>query len=412
MADRQMQRRVIRRGRRNQVEKQQEQRKRLQYIAGVLAGVLVLSLLLMVLLRKKTFTAERDTVNFSVAGQGVLIRSERLYSAEGYGRAEYIAQEGQVLSAGSPIADVYSNDYSDKDYAALKELQEKILDYQQNNAQSGIIDEDMVALNKQIAAKTDEIRAVITGAQAGSLDQLQRDIRLLMEERADILRRAAKEDSQLSAFYAQEQTLITKIQNYKRTLVAESDGVVSFYFDGTETLLTPENMELLTVKNINNILNGTFSYESAAAQSKPLYRLVDRNEWYVALVMDKEVIEFAQDTAFTVTFSFGADYTYTASVVGHVSESGKELYFFRFSEDVDKLLRARQVSVEVSARYVGIRVPVSALKEKDGQTGVYYVHEGKKEFAPVEVLIRQDKIAILRAVGAEGSLAVGSEIYY
>ena len=229
MADRQMQRRVIRRGRRNQVEKQQEQRKRLQYIAGVLAGVLVLSLLLMVLLRKKTFTAERDTVNFSVAGQGVLIRSERLYSAEGYGRAEYIAQEGQVLSAGSPIADVYSNDYSDKDYAALKELQEKILDYQQNNAQSGIIDEDMVALNKQIAAKTDEIRAVITGAQAGSLDQLQRDIRLLMEERADILRRAAKEDSQLSAFYAQEQTLITKIQNYKRTLVAESDGVVSFY---------------------------------------------------------------------------------------------------------------------------------------------------------------------------------------
>ena len=88
------------------------------------------------------------------------------------------------------------------------------------------------------------------------------------------------------------------------------------------------------------------------------------------------------------------------------------MYFFRFNEDVDKLLRARQVSVEVSARYVGIRVPVSALKEKDGQTGVYYVHEGKKAFAPVEVLNRQDKIAILRAVGAEGSLGVGSEIYY
>ena len=412
MAERQMRRRVVRRGSRKQMQQQQEKRKKLLYAAVGGGALLLIVLLILIFSGKKTFIAERGTLSFSTSGSGIVIRSEKLYTAEGYGKAEYIAEEGQVLSAGSPIADVYSNDYSDKDYAALKELQEKILDYQQNNAQSGIIDEDMVALSEQIAAKTEQIRSVITGSSEGNLTQLQREISQLMDERADILRNAAKEDEQLAAFYEQEQTLITKIQNYKRTLVAENDGIVSFYFDGTETLLTPENMRLLTVRNINNILNGTFTYDtSATSQSKPLYRLVDRNKWYVVMIAEQEIPQFEQNTAFTVTFSFGADYTYTASVYDHISESGKELYYFKFDEDVDKLLRARQVSMEISARYVGIEVPQSALKEKDGVLGVYYMKDGKKTFEPVEVLTRQEKRAIIRAVNAGSTLSVGSEIY-
>lgn len=412
MADRQMQRRVVRRGRRNQMQQQQENRKKLLYVAAGGGALLLIVLLILIFGGKKTFTAERGTLSFSTTGSGIVIRSEKLYTAEGYGKAEYIAEEGQVLSAGSPIADVYSNDYSDKDYAALKELQEKILDYQQNNAQSGIIDEDMVALSEQIASKTEQIRSVITGSSEGNLAQLQREISQLMDERADILRNAAKEDEQLASFYEQEQTLITRIQNYKRTLVAENDGIVSFYFDGTETLLTPENMPLLTARNINNILNGTFTYDTTAVtQSKPLYRLVDRNQWYVVMITDHEIPQFEQDTAFTVTFSFGADYTYTASVHDHISESGRELYYFKFNEDVDKLLRARQVNMEISARYVGIDVPQSALKKKDGVIGVYYVKDGRKTFEPVEVLTRQEKRAIIRAVDAGSTLSVGSEIY-
>ena len=67
--------------------------------------------------------------------------------------------------------------------------------------------------------------------------------------------------------------------------------------------------------------------------------------------------------------------------------------------------------MEISARYVGIEVPQSALKEKDGVLGVYYMKDGKKTFEPVEVLIRQEKRAIIRAVNAGSTLGVGSEIY-
>lgn len=73
---------------------------------------------------------------------------------------------------------------------------------------------------------------------------------------------------------------------------------------------------------------------------------------------------------------------------------------------------ARQVEFKISADYVGIKVPVSAVKTKDGVTGVYYKNEeGKKVFEPAAVLIRQDKECIIEPVDLRSKLDVGSEIY-
>ena len=228
-------------------------------IGGATAAFVLLVAVLLIVLRPGTYIIETGNISFSVNSTGVMIRNETLYSAEGYRKTEFLAEEGQNLSQGSPIADVYSSDYSEKDYQDLKELQEKILDYQQSNAQTGIIDEDMKALDEQIRNKTEQIRKVITREAQGNLQNLQREIAQLMDERANIMRNASIEDTQLSEFYAQEKELLNRIQNYKKTIVAEKNGIVSFYFDGTENILTPGNLDKLTVKSINDIVNGKFT---------------------------------------------------------------------------------------------------------------------------------------------------------
>ena len=361
----------------------------------------------------KTFTAQQGTLSFSQSSSGVVIRRETLYKADNYGKAEFIAQEGQIVTKGTPIADVYSWDYNDKDYADLKQLQEKIMDYQQNNVYSNIRSEDLESLNAMIDEKSAQIRAIVKGEQKGNLLVLNKELEKLMDERAAVLRDSTKQDDQLKTFYDQETALKNKIDNWKQTILAESDGVVSFYFDGTEVLLTPENMTKLTVKNINDILQGKSSYTSQeTTASRALYRLVSQNEWYVVMICDEKVPEFENKTAFQVEFSYGEEYKYSATVFGHNSESGKEIYYLAFSQPVDKLLLARQVQFKISAEYVGIKVPVSAVKTKDGVTGVYYKNEeGKKVFEPAAVLIRRDKECIIEPIDLRSGLDVGSEIY-
>ncbi len=378
---------------------------------GALAAV-ILAVVLISVLSVRTFTAEQGTISFSKNSSGVVIRKETLYKADNYGKTEFIAQEGQIVTKGTPIADVYSWDYNDKDYEELKQLQEKIMDYQQNNVYSNIRSEDLENLNAMIDEKSAEIRSIVKGEKEGNLLVLNKELEKLMDERAAVLRDSTKQDDQLKAFYDQETALKNKIDNWKQTILAENDGIVSFYFDGTEVLLTPENMTKLTVKNINDILQGKTNYTSTETASRALYRLVNQNEWYVVMICDEKVPEFENQSAFQVEFSYGEDYKYSATVCGHNSESGKEIYYLAFSQPVDKLLLARQVEFKISADYVGIKVPVSAVKTKDGVSGVYYKNEdGKKVFEPSAVLIRQDKQCIIEPVDLRSGLGVGSEIY-
>jgi len=387
-------------------------KKKWKYIAvggGVLALLIVV--LSLVLGGNKTFAAEQGSLYFSAKEDGLIIRSEKLYEAGSYGKAEFIALEGQAVSAGTSIAAVYSTDYSEKDYTALKELQEKILDYQQNNALSDVPSKDLAALDAQIAAKAEEARAAVTGS-GGELIKIQRELVALMTERAGMLKESAVSDKQLTDFYEQETALINRIETYRSTIVADGEGLVSFYFDGLEALLTPENMDKLTVSNIADIIAGKLRSVSAEVSARPLYRLVEQNLWYVAFVSDKEAPEFTNDNIFQVQFSFGEDYIYSATVCGHTEESGKYIYSLKFTGNVDKLLSARQVSFMITAEYVGIVVPKSALKEKSGVTGVYYLKNGVKTFEPVDVLIIRDDEAIIISVNIESPLDYGSEIFY
>lgn len=386
------------------------------WVAGGVLASIVLVIVLISLFSARTFVAEEGTISFSQDSSGVVIRKEMLYKADNYGKTEFIAQEGQVVTKGTPIADVYSWDYSDQDYEDLKQLQEKIMDYQQNNVYSNIRSEDLDNLNAMIDEKTAQVRSIVKGEAEGDLLALNKELENLMDERAAVLRDSTRQDDQLKAFYDEETALKNKIDNWKQTILAEDDGVISFYFDGTEALLTPENMTKLTVKNINDILEGKSSYtttDAEATASRALYRLVDQDEWYVVMICEDEVPEFENNTAFQVEFSYGEDYKYSAAIYGHNSESGKEIYYLAFSEPVDKLLLARQVEFQISADYVGIKVPLSAVKTRDGVTGVYYKGEdGKKEFEPAAILIQQDKECIIEPIDLRSSLDVGSEIYY
>ena len=409
------------RGRRNNIRKRAPQQNRrngkneflgkLPLYCIIAALAIALIIVVVNIAKPKTFAIESGAMSFQTDGSGIMIKNETLYSAEGYGRAEYLALDGQFVQTGTPIAEVYSNDYSENDYNTLKELREKILDYQQNNAQTGVINEDMASLDEQIGRISDQIRAVISKEQEGDLNQLQIDITRLMDERSNIMRSAAKEDSQLSSYYEQENTLLDKIKTYRRELVAEKDGLVSFYFDGTETVLSPATMNSLNVKTINNVINGRLGLDLSNTV-KPLYKIVDRNNWNIAVLMDKEVPEFIENQKFVVAFSFGNDYSYEGRLISHIEDNGKYIYIFNFEENIDKLLRARRISCTISVRYTGFQVDNSVIKKKDGEKGIYFLKNGEKTFVPVNVLISQGGKSIIKVKDPDSGLKDGSEVFF
>ena len=358
------------------------------------------------------FTAQQGTMRFEYDAEGIVIRSEKLYQAENYGKTVFLAEEGQSVAAGASIAEVYSWDYSEQDVEELYTLQDTIMDYLEVYMLQDALNQDLQSLTDSIVEKTEEIAAVVRGETTGDLQKLERELKILMDERQRFLRESLNEDDQLRTYYEQENNLQTRINDSKTTITAESAWLVSFYFDGTETLLTPENMQNLTVQNIQDITAGKSFYQQDGHDvTKPLYRLVEQNLFYVVMVADEQVPEFANNTAFQVQFSGDEECTYVGKVIGYVEDSGQYLYYLEFNEDVSKLLTARRVSMKITSDYVGIEVPASAIKTVDGQQGVYYDRDGERVFEPVTVLIERDGNAIIQAVDISSSLSSSSTIY-
>ena len=86
-------------------------------------------------------------------------------------------------------------------------------------------------------------------------------------------------------------------------VTADQAGVISFYIDGCETLLTPSAIEQMTVTDVKNIIKQAKSRKSTDAKTQqPLFRLVNSNRWYV-LMMAEGNRSVQPNEAFTLTLS-------------------------------------------------------------------------------------------------------------
>ena len=74
------------------------------------------------------------------------------------------------------------------------------------------------------------------------------------------------------------------------------------------------------------------------------------------------------------------------------------------------VLTARQVNATIGVTYEGLKVPVSALRKKDGVWSVQLADEKKAAAVPVNIVFEDGEYAIIREKGSEGLLAEGVRI--
>ena len=117
--------------------------------AGILLGIIA-AVIVLIATAQHTVPVEEGTIGFSMSGTGIVIRKETLYQTENYGKSVFIAKEGQHVSSGAVIADVYTWDYSDSIVSQLKNLENKIMDYQLTSLESQGIPEELSTYNKKI----------------------------------------------------------------------------------------------------------------------------------------------------------------------------------------------------------------------------------------------------------------------
>ena len=339
----------------------------------------------------------------------VLIRDETVATSESTAHIEYVATEGTLVNTGDTVAYVYSAGYSEKLLQNLEDTRAKIQDYHKTVILNNIKDDNLARYDTIVDMMASQFKSLVNHDSYGSLLTAARQLETAMVNRQEYLRQNKREDVKLSKLYDEETTRLNSIQSWRKEEKAAQSGVISFYMDGYEGALSSETLPSLTAADISTVLSGGSLGSTLGAKETAVYRIVNQNQWYVALVTDAKTWNPVVGQPYTLQMEGFEDLSFTAFVTSVQKESGRILAVFQINDPIGSLIYQRTGRAQLTATISGLSVSSKALSEENGQLGVWLIDLGGETFVPVEVLSSDGRDALIQPL-VDGALGIGQRV--
>jgi len=342
---------------------------------------------------------------FSQMMDCAIIRDEQVITSESTARVEYIAPEGTLVNQGDTVAYVYTAGYSEGLLAKLEETRAEIQDYHKNQILNNIKDPDLERYDTIVDMMVLEFKNLVNHKSGGSLLTAAQQLETAMVNRQEYLRQNKREDTKLSKLYDTENTRLSSIQSWRKVEAAPETGVVSFYTDGYESSLSVETLPTLSSADIHTVLAGGQLGEARSAKTADIYRLIDQDSWYVALVTGDDSWNPVVGQQYFLQMEGFEDLSFTA----YVTSVQKDMAVFQINDPIGPLIYQRTGKAKLSSTITGLSVVSKALYEQNGQMGVWLYDVPGGTFVPVEVLSNDGSNALIQPL-VENAIGIGQRV--
>lgn len=338
----------------------------------------------------------------------VIIRDEYATLSDSTVRVEYIGKENTEVSEGDTIANLFTTGYTESLLTKLETTRQNIQAY--HKALLGtIVDNDLNRLDTIIDLCALDFKNLVTQQTRGNLQNVIEQLETAMVNRQDYLRQNKRDDTKLTKLYDEENARLTSIQSWRKVATADRTGVLSFYLDGYEEDLTVALLETLTPTDIQTVLSGGTLAHTKDVLSDGIYRIVNQDQWYVAIAADASVWNPVVGLEYYLQIEGFEDLSYSAVVTSVQKASGTVLAVLEIDQPIGPLIYQRTGRVSLSISLSGLAVYTRVLYNENGQMGIWLSDVPGGTFVPVEVLNIDGDIAQIQPV-VEGALQPGQRV--
>ncbi|MGI6255621.1 MAG: HlyD family efflux transporter periplasmic adaptor subunit [Acutalibacter sp.] len=376
------------------------------------AGALILALLVLIYVGYQAYmathralqteTAMYGEVSDVIQSQGFIVRNETVVPGNTSGVLSYRLSDGARVAAGGVIADVFS---SESDASAQREIEQ--LDREIQNLQALAGPSDYVVANPSMLGDQiySAVEDIVKGVNQNDFSQLttwkeellnaltRRQLVTGEESAGDFAQRVSELESRRSTLEAQAGDAVGTIQ-------APTAGYFISSVDGLENAVSVDDVEDLTVSQVEELLSQEPSANSSAAG-----KICQDFNWYVACIFNEDEmihLEGVENVSLDIPFASTEKIPATVVAKNYDEESGNTAVIFQCSYMDSEIASVRNEAVQVTvATYSGVLVNERALRfedveytttDEDGNTvtkvqenvrGVYVLYGGQLEFVQV-----------------------------
>lgn len=338
----------------------------------------------------------------------VIIRDESVVVDDSTVHVEYVAKENTEVNEGDTIASLYTTGYSESLLKKLETTRQNIQAYHKTLLGT-IVDNDLSRLETIIDMAAVDFKNLANQNMRGNLQTVTELLETAMVNRQEYLRQNKRDDTKLTKLYEEENARLTSIQSWRKVSKADSTGVVSFYLDGYETDLTVDLLDTLTPSDIQTVLAGGNLGSTAETKAHGIYRLVNQDRWYVAIVSKADEWNPIIEQTYYLQFEGFDDLRFEATVTSVQKASGTLLAIFEVDSPIGPLIYQRTGKATLSIALSSLAVRESALYNQDGQLGIWLYDVPGGTFVPVDVLSTDGDIVQIQPL-VDGALQPGQRV--
>ncbi|MDO4571852.1 MAG: HlyD family efflux transporter periplasmic adaptor subunit [Clostridia bacterium] len=374
---------------------------------------LVVGLILIAQARKRNGEIQFGSIDAELEVSAAVIRDETVVMTEQYEKILFEVIEGETVSNDQVIAELYKRGYQDETMISLLNLQKQIYAYQLQLLGDNRPAE-LTELNANIATLEEQIRTTARGEGELDMLSLEQSLKSLQNERITLLASLVSADATLNGMYSDLNAQLETQNSWKRDVKnTAGTGVVSFYFDGYEQVLSASKLSTINSAVVNSVVRGNNTSATTSTTSEsPLYRIINSAHWYIAFVTKaSEAMRLVPGETYYVTFGDYSDTVYTATARETTVSEQNVVNILEFNTDIGKMIGTRTVSATISKSAQGLVVPLSAIEIVEGVPGINISYGDTPLRVEIEILSQDEKRAVIRARNEQDNLSAGQKFY-
>lgn len=335
-----------------------------------------------------TFMIENGDLYLEEKTDGYILREEVIVQGDSYKNGLVkIKNEGEKVAKDDPIFR-YKSSNEDELIKKIKELDVKIQEALKN--EQNIPSPDIPLLENQIQ---DKINSIYGMNNYSEIKILKEEINELILKKAELVGELSPAGSYIKNLIEERSSYEAELNSNAEYIVAPMSGIVSYKIDGYEDFFSSKNIDYLSQELLENIDVRTGQLiESSNEKAK----IVNNYQCYIAVIMDSEEAKSAK-IGDKVSLEFLNLSAITATIEKiFEEETGTRVIIFKVNYDVEKLLDARKISVNVIWwSKSGLKVPNSAIITEDDKNYIVRNKAGYKEKVLIKVLKQNENYTII-----------------
>jgi putative membrane fusion protein len=268
------------------------------------------------------------------------------------------------------------------------------------------MDSDFDKIEKDIDSIVYTMQYSIQNDEFYDMEKYENQLRGLLDRKKEILDKKESASKYLEQLYNQEEAIENQLKEWKVEITTPESGIISFGLDGLENIITPNDIDYLTVEQYLAFrdhkaleLDKESSYVDV-----PLFKIVVPDKWYIVSLIPHKNTFYEQGDTLNLKIPGLSEETISAKVYKVDCLKDSTLVILEIIENIESVIEARYIHIEIGISAEGLMVPAKAIINKNHRTGVKIERNGDIKFIEVKVKAFDDDWAIIEKVNDNDTL--------